>query len=144
MNLLALLVGLFIERVATHFFHLRELRWLDRIIDWGFVQSERAPNLPALIPVVLLVLLLVLPIVLAIYGLGGTLLGYRLDADFRVAYLVLAIIVLFFSLGPKDIGEEVDEYCSALEAGDEEEINRTAKAIIEDDVPGTCLMWHDL
>jgi AmpE protein len=135
MNLLALLIGLFIERVATQLFHLRELRWLDRVMDWGFAQSERAPNLPALIPVVLLVVLLVLPVVLVIYGLGGTLLGYRMDADFRVAYLFLAVIVLFFSLGPKDIGEEVDEYCSALESGDEDEINRTAKAIIEDDVP---------
>lgn len=135
MNLLALLIGLSIERVATHLFHLRELRWLDRVFDWGFAQSERAPNLPALIAVFLLVLLLVLPIVLVIYGLGGTLLGYRLDADFRVAYLVLAIIVLFFSLGPKDIGEEVDDYCAALESGDEDEINVTAKAIIEGDVP---------
>ena len=135
MNLIALLIGLFIERIATQLFHLRELRWLDRVMDWGFSQAQRSPKMPAIIPVVLLVLLLVLPVVLVIYGLGGTLLGYRMDADFRVAYLVLAVIVLFFSLGPKDIGEEVDEYCDALEAGDEDEVNRAAKAIIEDDVP---------
>lgn len=135
MNLIALLIGLFVERIATKLFHLRELRWLDRVMDWGFAQAERTPRMPAMIPVVLLVILLVVPVVLVIYGLGGTLLGYRMDADFRVAYLVLAVIVLFFSLGPKDIGEEVDEYCAALEAGDDDEITRTAKAIIEDDVP---------
>ena len=135
MNLIALLIGLFIERIATQLFHLRELRWLDHVMDWGFAQGRRFPGMPALIPVVLLAVLLVLPVVLVIYGLGGTLLGYRMDVDFRVFYLILAVIVLFFSLGPKDIGEEVDEYCRALEAGDEEEIMHTAKAIIEDDVP---------
>jgi AmpE protein len=43
--------------------------------------------------------------------------------------------VLFFSIGPKDIGEEVDEYCKALKAADEEQIQIAAKAIIEDKVP---------
>ncbi len=44
-------------------------------------------------------------------------------------------MVLFFSLGPQDIGEDVDEYCKAVEEGDEERIRQTAKAIIESEVP---------
>jgi AmpE protein len=43
--------------------------------------------------------------------------------------------VLFFSLGPNDIGEDVDEYCRAIEADDEERIVSTSKALIETDVP---------
>ncbi len=127
MNLIALLIGLVIERLATQLFHWRRMRWLDRIIDFGFRQAARLGTWPALIPVVLLGLVLVLPIALVIFLLGGTLAGFT--------YLLLAIVVLFFSLGPSDIGEEVGEYCKALEAADEEQIHNAAKAIVEDDVP---------
>lgn len=127
MTLLALLIGLVVERLATQLFHLRRLRWLDRLIDLGFRQFERFANWPALIPVILLALLLVLPVFLVLFSLQGRLYG--------VANLVLAIVVLFFSLGPKDIGEDVDEYCRAIEADDEERIVNTSKALIETDVP---------
>lgn len=127
MNLIALLIGLVVERLASQLFHWRRMRWLDRIIDSGFRQAERISSWPALVPVVLLAGLLVLPIYLVIFGLGGTLAGFT--------YLLLAIVVLFFSLGPRDIGEEVDEYCQALEAEDEEAIQVAAKAIVEGDVP---------
>ena len=130
MNLIALLIGLIIERLATQLFHLRELRWLDRIIDSGFHQAKRFANWPASIPVILLVAMLVLPVIvirLLIFSLGDALLGFP--------YLVLAIVVLFFSLGPKDIGENVVEYCHALEDADDERIQRTAKVIVESDVP---------
>ena len=52
MTLLALLIGLVVERLATQLFHLRRLRWLDRLIDLGFRQIERFANWPALIPVI--------------------------------------------------------------------------------------------
>jgi AmpE protein len=127
MTLIALLIGLIIERMATQFFHVRRLRWLDRIIDGGFNLAERFANWPALIPVVLLAAVLALPVFVITFSLGDALLGFP--------YLVLAIIVLFFSLGPKDIGEDVDEYCSALQTDDEELVQQTAKAIVEGDVP---------
>ncbi len=127
MNLIALLIGLVIERLATQLFHWRRMRWLDRIIDFGFGQAARLGTWPALIPVILLGVVLVLPVALVIFLLGGTLAGFT--------YLLLAIVVLFFSLGPRDIGEEVAEYCKALEAQDEEQVCNAAKAIVEGDVP---------
>ncbi len=127
MKLLALLIGLIVERLATQLFHLRELRWLDTLIDAGFRTVVRFAYWPALIPITLLVALLVLPVLLIRLALGDTLYGFP--------YLILAIFVLFFSLGPKDIGEDIDEYCKALEEGDEEDIARTAKALVETDVP---------
>lgn len=127
MNLLALLIGLVVERLATQLFHLRELRWLDHLIDAGFRQVARFGNWPALIPVTLLVVLLVLPLFFIWLSLIGALYGFP--------YLLLAIIVLFFSLGPNDIGEDIDQYCKALETGDDELVNLTAKALIEADVP---------
>ena len=131
MTLLALLIGLVVERLATQLFHLRRLRWLDRLIDLGFRQIGRFANWPAVIPIVLLALLLILPVFLVLFSLQ--------DALYGVANLVLAIVVLFFSLGPKDIGEDVDEYCHAIEADDEERILITSKALIETEVPADAL-----
>ncbi|HZW59509.1 MAG TPA: regulatory signaling modulator protein AmpE [Woeseiaceae bacterium] len=127
MKLIALLIGLAVERLATQLFHLRELRWLDRIIDAGFHAAERFAHWPATIPVVLLTVLLALPVFAVMFALGDTLFGFP--------YLLLAIVVLFFSLGPKDIGEEVDEYCAALESGERETIRATSKALLEKDGP---------
>ena len=127
MNLIALLIGLVVERLATQLFHWRRMRWMDRIIDFGFEQANKFGNWPAIIPVIILAVVLVLPVFAVIWFLGGTLAGFT--------YLLLAVVVLFFSLGPRDIGEEVGEYCKALEADDEEQVHNAAKAIVEDDVP---------
>lgn len=131
MKLLALLIGLVIERLATQLFHLRRLRWLDRFIDAGFRQSQRFANWPPVIPVIAMTLLLVLPIFVAVFTLRNTLFGFP--------YLVLAVVVLFFSLGPKDIGEDVDEYCRAIEDDDDEAIRSRAKALIEKEPPEDAL-----
>jgi len=127
MKLLALLIGLLVERLATKLFHLRHLRSLDRAIDFGFRQGDRIANWPALIPAVLLVIVFVAPVFLIRFGVG--------DIWFGFPYLILAIIVLFLSLGPKDIGEDVDDYCKAIEDDDAEGIRATAKALSETDVP---------
>lgn len=127
MHLLALLIGLLVERLATQLFHLRRLRWLERLIDKGLRQTERFSTWPPLIPVSVLAVLLVLPVVAVTLYLG--------DALFGFPYLILCVIVLFFSLGPNDIGEDIDQYCTALESGDDERIQQTAKSLIEGDVP---------
>lgn len=127
MNLIALLASLLIERLATHLFHWRRMRWLDRVIDTGFERMVTFAHWPALVPVALLALLLVLPVAIVTFALGDALLGFP--------YLALAIVVLFFSLGPTDIGEDVDEYCAAIERDDEEGILRASRALIEGDVP---------
>lgn len=127
MKLIALLIGLIVERLATQLFHLRRLPWLDKAIDFGFRQGLRFPNWPALIPVVLLAFVLVAPILLVRFGVAGIWFGFP--------YLILAIIVLFFSLGPKDIGEDIAEYCQAIAASDNDRIRATAKAISETEVP---------
>ena len=98
-----------------------------RLIDAGFAQAQRLANWPPLIPVILLALLLVLPVAAISLILGDTLSG--------LPYLAFAIVVLFFSFGPKDIGEDVDEYCSALQENDADRIQQTAMAIVEADVP---------
>lgn len=127
MNFIALLLGLVVERLATKFFHLRRLPWLDGLIDSGLRGLQKLATWPALIPVVLLALLLVLPVAAISLLLFDVLAG--------LPYVAFAVFVLFFSFGPKDIGEDVDEYCSALEEGDKERIEDTARAIVEGRVP---------
>ncbi|MDH4072015.1 MAG: regulatory signaling modulator protein AmpE [Gammaproteobacteria bacterium] len=127
MKLLALLIGLIIERLATQLFHLRRLPWLDSAIDFGFRQASRFPSWPPLLPVLMLAIVLITPVLAIRFGLG--------DIWFDLPYLILAIIVLFFSLGPKDIGEDVQEYCRAIEKADKKEIAERAKALAETDVP---------
>ena len=101
MNLIALLLGLLVERMATKYFHLRRLRWLDRLIDAGFVRAQRLANWPPMLPIVSLAVLLALPVAVCALLLGDRLAG--------LPYLLFAVVVLFFSLGPKDIGEDVDD-----------------------------------
>jgi ABC-type Fe3+-hydroxamate transport system substrate-binding protein/membrane protein required for beta-lactamase induction len=127
MTLIALLIGLIIERLATQIFHWRRMRWLDRIIDKGFSLSARVANWPALIPVIVLIVALALPVAAVTIVLVDRLFGFP--------HLILAVVVLFFSLGPNDIGEEVNEYCSALEDGDDERIDQTARALVENALP---------
>jgi AmpE protein len=127
MKLIALLIGLILERLATQLFHLRELRWLDRLIDLGFRQADRYANWPPLLLVMLLAFVLVLPVLLLRLSLGDALYGFP--------YLIFAVVVLFFSLGPRDIAEEVDEHCAALRSEDPERIRATAKTLLEKDVP---------
>lgn len=127
MKLIALLIGLAVERLATQLFHLRELRWLDRIIDSGFAQVERIAGWPPLLLILAIVALLALPVLIVRLMLGNALFGFP--------YLLFAIVVLFFSFGPRDITEEVDEYCDALTVGDREQVRATAKALLERDPP---------
>ena len=127
MNLIALFIGIIIERLATQLFHFRRMHWLDRIIDTGFRLAGRLAEWPSLLAVILLAAVLALPVLLVTLILGDALLGFP--------YLILAVVVLFFSLGPKDIAEDVDEYCAALVDGGEDRIRQTAKALVEDNVP---------
>jgi AmpE protein len=127
MNLIALLVSLVIERLATQYFHWRRMPWLDRIIDAGIRNASGLSRGAALLPVLLLTFVLVLPVLIASSALDDTLFG--------LPHFILAVTVLFFSLGPKDIGEDVDEYCRALEAGDENTARKRAETLVERELP---------
>ncbi len=125
MKLIALVIALLLERLATHLFHLRSPRWLDRFIDPVLGIGSRIPGLPPVLLAVLVVALLALPVLGVWFLIDDTLLG--------VPYVVFSVVVLFFSLGPEDIGEEVENWCRAVEAGEEERAGQLAKAILECD-----------
>jgi AmpE protein len=123
MNFLALFLGLGIERLLTHLFHLREFHWLDPVFDW-VLRNQRIsqPNL-AVAAAALTAMVVVIPVGIVEWGLQ--------DQLAQLPQYVFAVVVLLFCLGPRDLGEEVNDYCKAIEDGDEEEIHEIATELLE-------------
>lgn len=126
MNFVALLLGLGVERLLTHLFHLREFRWLDPMFDWLTERLRNQPRAPAVIGVILFTIAAVLPVALISVALSGTLL--------QIPYFVLAVVVLLFSLGPRDLQTEVDEYCTAVRDENEAGVGQVARELWEGDL----------
>jgi len=128
MNFLALLLGLAVERVLTHLFHLREFRWLDPLFDSHLRRLRAAAGArnrrwSALALTFLLAALLVAPVALLSAALNGELL--------QIPYFLFAVVVLLFSLGPRDLDDEVEDYGDALETGDVPTQQGVAEELLE-------------
>ncbi|HEY8520514.1 MAG TPA: regulatory signaling modulator protein AmpE [Gammaproteobacteria bacterium] len=129
MKLIALIVALGIERLATRLLQLRELRWFDPYFDLAVRVASRASGVLRWLVVAAFVALLLLPVWLVSRALLGDDAGWDLD------YLLFAVLVLFFCLGPRDLGSEVERYRAALDRGDEEEARRVLTAMAESEQP---------
>ncbi len=123
MKIVALFLAMILERLATQLFHWRDLRWLDRLFDAGLRRSAQLSRVSPYMWVAIVLLIAILPVVIARLVLEDALLG--------LPYLALSVVVLFLSLGPQDIGEEVDRWSKALIAGDEENERAFAYALLE-------------
>ena len=129
MNFLALLLGLATERMLTHLFHLREFRWLDPLFDQHLRRWRKARRWLAVGLTLLLMLLLVAPVAAASLLLW--------DEFLRIPYFLCAVVVLLFSLGPRDLDEEVEGYLAALESGDLDAQRQVAEELLERATPAT-------
>lgn len=123
MKLIALLLGLSLERIATHLLHLRELRWFDAYFDVG---AHRFGDLPKPIAVIVALCVLALPILPVLF----ISIAFQ-DVLRDVLYFAFAVIVLLFSLGPRDLATETGELGAALDANDPETADRLAKELLE-------------
>lgn len=128
MNFLALLLGLALERVLTHLFHLREFHWLDPLFDAHLrrlrsAASGKGRRWTALALTGLLAALLVAPVAL----LSGVLRGELL----QIPSFLFAVVVLLFSLGPRDLDDEVEDYGDALQTGDVATQRSVAEVLLE-------------
>jgi len=128
MNFLALLLGLALERVLTHLFHLREFRWLDSLFDVHLRRQQTAAartgsRWVALALTGLMTAVLVAPVAILSAVLQGQLL--------QIPYFVFAVLVLLFSLGPRDLDDEVEDYGDALQSGDALTQRNVAEVLLE-------------
>jgi AmpE protein len=126
-NFIALLLGLGVERLLTHLFHLREFRWLDPLFDMVFRAQKNMSRSTALLTLIFFTALIVAPVALFSIALAGTL--------YQIPYLALAVFVLLFSLGPRDLKEEVDDYCAAVESDNQDDLKQRARELMEGDPP---------
>ncbi len=122
MTLLALLAALLVERLATRLLHLREAHWLDGYTRWALARVG-AGHSPLLCLVAMLVP--VVPVAAVALVLAQAAPGF--------AWLGFASLVLVFSLGPRDLGQEVDEYVERELAGDAAGASLAAATLIEHD-----------
>lgn len=127
MNFVALLLGLAAERLLTRLFHLREFRWLDPLFDWVYTRVSGMSRVSGLTLMALLAALIMLPI-----GLVSLLLD---DALLHIPSFAFSVLVLLFCLGPRDLQHEINDYCAAVADGDEDDINRLARELLETDPP---------
>jgi len=125
MTLIALLLGLIIERAATRLLRLREPRWFDGYLRWTLARFRNLHGATLMAVTCLLVLLPVLPVAIVAALFHNAVLG--------AAYVAFATLVLVFSLGPRDLKDEVDDYLGALESNDRERAERVAREIMEHD-----------
>ena len=125
MKLIALIIGLGIERLATRLLHLRELRWFDPYFDAGLNQLRRANFLLAYLGGLLLILIPLVPVAWASRALLET--GIPWD----LPYLLFAVLVIFFCLGPRDLASEVEEYCQAIADSDSARAERVLTELCE-------------
>ncbi|MEJ2515012.1 MAG: regulatory signaling modulator protein AmpE [Gammaproteobacteria bacterium] len=123
MNLLALFLGLLLERLLTRLLHLREMRWLDGWFDLGMDWMRR---LPAPLPWMVGIAVIGIPVVpVAWVGLAF---GHVLSG---LLYVLFAAGVLVFSLGPRDLFEEVQAYLRVLDGGDAADAATIARGLTE-------------
>jgi len=125
MKILALILGFGLEHIATQLLHLRELRLLDGFFDLGIRLGNRAGRLAALAIALVLLALASAPVVIVHLLLAQDTFGWQF------AYVVFALLVVFVCLGPRDLDSEVDEYCEALDAGDQERATRVLMELSE-------------
>jgi membrane protein required for beta-lactamase induction len=129
MTLIALALGLMLEHLATALLHLRELRWFDHYYDAGIRRIAGWPRW-AVYPGLLLILAVpALPVLLVSLALQGP------EILWDLAYLSFAVLIVFFCLGPRDLGSEVDEYCEAKDRGDDEAADRVLLEMSEAERP---------
>ncbi len=127
MNLIALFLGLILERTLTSALELREPRLLDPYFDRLLKAMDSNPGLLSYLIASAGIIAPVLPVIYVAQAFGDGLLG--------LPYVLFASLVLVVSLGPRDLGQEVREYISAAEAGDGPAAERLAKEILESDPP---------
>lgn len=118
MTLIGILIALAVERLLSYVRQWREHHWFDEYVHWlhglpGLGRLWCTPWGAALLlgPPVFVVALVQLSLS------GGVL---------NLLWLVFAVVILIFCLGPRDLWEEVHAYLQAAEDEDDERLQRIA------------------
>lgn len=120
MKLLALLVGIYAERYLARWSHLREFRRLEEQANRFAERLVRMDKRAAPYLIAGLTLICAAPV-----GVVAWLLH-----DSEISWFVVAVFVLLFSFGPRDLKAEALAYQDTADAGDAHGATAQAEAII--------------
>ena len=127
MTFLTVLLALFIERVLQQHRPQREHRWFDaycgRLVAVSFTQWLMARPWGALLA--LLPPLAVVAWLQSLFNELGGLFG-----------LAFGVVILLYSLGPRDLGDEAEAFISARDAGQNESADAIAQGLCISEMPG--------
>jgi AmpE protein len=125
MKLIALILSLALEHVATRRLKLRELRFFDPYFDFALARVRRLSRGVAALVLTAFLALAIAPVFWISRVLEETFVPWDLP------YLAFAVLIVFLCLGPRDLGSEVDDYCAALDGGDADEARRVMTELSE-------------
>jgi membrane protein required for beta-lactamase induction len=125
MTLIAVVLALLLERALARVLHLREAGWVGGYYRWLRGRIAASGATVQAVGSVAGLLMLVLPV-----ALGAVALDRWLPS---LTWVIFAAIVLVFSLGPRDLDEELEDYIAAEAAGDSDRARAAAAVIIEHD-----------
>lgn len=114
MTLLAVIAALVLERILGHLEDLRDPAWFVRYVTW--LRGRLGDAADGALGVVLALAVPVAALALLQLALGSVLWG--------VPGLLLAVAVLLWSLGPRDLDAEAERFLDAWERGDDLEARR--------------------
>ncbi|MBF8291976.1 MAG: hypothetical protein HW392_803 [Steroidobacteraceae bacterium] len=125
MTLIAVVLALLLERSLSHALHLREAAWVGGYYRWLRSRIEGLGTTAQTVGCGAGLLFLTLPVALAAISVDRWLPS--------LTWVIFAALVLVFSLGPRDLDEELEDYIAAETAGDTERAKAAAAVIIEHD-----------
>lgn len=123
MNLIALILGLFLERMQTRLLDLRESTWFTGWFGLGARWMRGAPGVLGLLAGALVMLLPALPVAWLAWAFHDVLAG--------LPYIVFATLMLVLSLGPQDLLAQAEAWLEGRRHGDEAAAAAAERAICE-------------
>lgn len=127
MNLIAILIGLGIERFLGSLEDYRRFDWFVQFTDWVYLRLEGQGWRDGPLGVLLVIGPPVLLVWLANHGLHGLT---------PLLSFLFGIAVLLYAIGPKDLARDAEGYIDAIERGDSEGGYWFAAEVLEGDVTG--------
>ena len=117
MALICIVIALLVERTTHSLQELRNFRWFEQYSQWMINHLPGLTNQGASLIVILL-----LPIIIV----TGIIQNSLDDKFFSLFSLLFSLAVLIYTLGPRDLNREVDDYLEARESGNEEQAQKIA------------------
>ena len=129
MNLIALILGLALERMQTRLLDLRETTWFTGWFDLGARWMRAAPGFPGLLAGALVMLLPAVPVAWVAWAFRDVLAG--------LPYILFAMLMLVLSFGPQDLFSQANSWLQAKAHGDEHAAAELERAICAGDSEAT-------